>query len=259
MALEGFRPITNAEVAVPENCQLDSSNAATGKPWWNRTGTLLNLYWNPDYDYDGGGGEGHEDNRSYEKPLRCLEWRLSQRRGHQVGSFVAAYLNSDYGDDIPDVSTPYDPSRLYWPSRSIQNKREWIDILSRRSKWYVVMRIVVIHGSRSVHRSGLFGILGDAPIQIVDIRDQEKINALYDLAELCERESPNAQPPQSFYRSSAPEMENFLQDLFAASFDSRKMTFELRPTVMFRWCPLMCNHPGKVLDSMAWPPREDRY
>jgi hypothetical protein len=138
-------------------------------------------------------------------------------------------------------------------------KDDWNSILSCRSKLQVIMRIVVIHGPRSVHTTGLFGILDDAPIQIVDIRDQERTHAMYDLAEACEkRSSVELKSSQSFYRSSVQEVEMFLQDSVTYIFGQAEWPFELRPTVMFRWCPIMCNHPAERLDHMKWPVREDR-
>jgi hypothetical protein len=123
------------------------------------------------------------------------------------------------------------------------------------------MRTVVIHAPRIVHQTGFFGILGDAPIQIVDIRDQEKINAMYDLAETCERSSlEEVRNRQKFYRSSVQEMELFLQDSLIHTFGAAEWPFELRPTVMFRWCPLMCNHTAGPLKRRKryWPVKEDR-
>jgi hypothetical protein len=40
-------------------------------------------------------------------------------------------------------------------------------------------------------------------------------------------------------------MERFLRDLYSSSFHPFEMPSELRPAVMFRWCPLMCNIPAR--------------
>jgi hypothetical protein len=162
---------------------------------------------------------------------------LRQSKSGQVGSFVAAYLNHDYGDWVSEVSVPYESTYLLWPRRSSthqfhfihlnsKDEQQWIEILSHRPKWYVVMRVVVVHAPRSVHATRHFGILGVSPVQIVDIRDQKKIHALYDLAEAYETENSKVHSPQSFYRSSVQEMERFLRDLFTSSFNSTEMPSE---------------------------------
>jgi hypothetical protein len=229
--------------------------------WWGRERASLHLNWHGGYEHEFGVAWGAADGDGT-KPLRCLEQQLSQSGSGQVGAFSLGYLDDDYGNTIPDISVPYlreTQSRRRHSFIEESETDEWISILSCRSKWHVVMRIVVIHAPRSVHTTGLFGILGDAPIQIVDIRDQEKIHAMYDLAEACEKRSTiEVKTPQSFYRSSVQEMETFLQDSVIDIFGKAEWPFELRPTVMFRWCPLMCNHPGEMLNDMKWPVREDR-
>jgi hypothetical protein len=193
-----------------------------------------------------------------EKSLRYLDWKLGQGNSARVGSFAAAYLSHGYGVKAPDLSVPYDSTWYKWRRASDKDERKWIEILGRRRKWLVVMRTVIVHAPRIVRATGLFGILGDAPIQIVDIRDQAKIHALFDLAEACENESSRLYPSQSFYRSSVEEMECYLRDIVSSSLGPAEMSCELRPVVMFRWCPLMCNHLSKFIYSGAWPAEEDR-
>jgi hypothetical protein len=110
----------------------------------------------------------------------------------QIGAFSARYFDEDYGYGVvPDISIPYDKQshhRSTWHFYD-KDKAEWFEILSRRLRWQVVMRVVVIHGPRSVHTSGLFSILGNAPVQMVDDRDRARIHAMYNLAEAYERSS----------------------------------------------------------------------
>jgi hypothetical protein len=242
-----------------------SERVVPGEPWKAHELTLLHLNWTrgstcsghlPESDYSDSDQSEKEDRREpvdNEKPLRFLDWKLGRGHSGRIGSFAAAYLSHSYGVQAPDLSVPYESTWFKWPRASNKDERQWIEILSRRQKWLVVMRTVIVHAPRTVHATGLFGILGDAPIQIVDIRDQERIHALFDLAEACENESSEFCPSQSFYRSSVEEMECYLRDILSSSFGSAELSFELRPTVMFRWCPLMCNHRGKAIYSGTWP------
>ncbi len=53
--------------------------------------------------------------------------------------------------------------------------------------WMVVMRVTVIHADFATAAStGLFGLLGDAPVLLVDVFDEARIKALWKLAEKCE-------------------------------------------------------------------------
>lgn len=62
-------------------------------------------------------------------------------------------------------------------------KCERNEILKRLPSWSVVMRVVVVHGSfRAGAKSGLFGLLGDALVQIVPLSEQARVNAFLDLA-----------------------------------------------------------------------------
>lgn len=215
----------------------------------------------PESDYSNSDQSEEEDRGGpvdNETPLRFLDWKLGQGHSERVGSFFAAYLSHDYGVLAPNLSVPYESTWFKLQRRSDKDEQQWLEMLSRRPKWHVVMRTVIVHGPRSVHATGLFGILGDAPIQIVDIRDQEKIHALFDLAEACENESSRLHPFQSFYRSSVEEMGCYLRDIMTSSFGPAEVSFELRPTVVFRWCPLMCNHGGKHIYSGTWRAEEDR-
>jgi hypothetical protein len=60
-------------------------------------------------------------------------------------------------------------------------------LLNRKPKWLIVMRIVVTHApQRTIATSGLYGLLGDAPVQIIDVADRDRIDGLYALSEQCE-------------------------------------------------------------------------
>lgn len=59
--------------------------------------------------------------------------------------------------------------------------------LQRLRHGIVVMRIIVVHTTfETAARTGLFRLLGDACIQLVDAFDGPRLNAFFDFAEKCE-------------------------------------------------------------------------
>ncbi|KAF9887396.1 hypothetical protein FE257_010251 [Aspergillus nanangensis] len=68
----------------------------------------------------------------------------------------------------------------FWPAcpRSTKGIYNDLDVLASTGKdWLVSMRTMVIHATAQAgRRSGLFGHLGDAPIQLVDVSDTETIH-----------------------------------------------------------------------------------
>jgi hypothetical protein len=62
-----------------------------------------------------------------------------------------------------------------------------VGALQQLRHWTIVMRIIVVHTTlENAAKTGLFGLLGDAPIQLVDIFDDLRLDALFDFAEKCE-------------------------------------------------------------------------
>jgi hypothetical protein len=60
---------------------------------------------------------------------------------------------------------------------------ERIGALQKLRRGAVIMRINVVHTTiENAAKAGLFGLLGDAPIQIVDVSDTQRLDAFFDLA-----------------------------------------------------------------------------
>lgn len=124
-----------------------------------------------------------------------------------------------------------------------------LQLLQKRPSWVVVMRVLVVHASRRVGAaSGLFGLLGDAPVQVVDVNDQARVTALFDLAEECEREG-DIRVRQTLYRESPEALSRELHDLVVKRFGSRQQAPKMHPALMFRLCTKMCNHSGLADDE----------
>jgi hypothetical protein len=92
-------------------------------------------------------------------------------------------------------------------------KAELIDFIKQMPSWMVVMRVIVIHADFATAAStGLFGLLDDAPVLLVDVFDEARIKALWKLAEECEpRELVTV--CQGFYRESAKAYHQILRDI----------------------------------------------
>jgi hypothetical protein len=107
--------------------------------------------------------------------------------------------------------------------------------------WLIVMRVVVIHSDlASAAATGLFGLLRDAPVQIVPGSEEARVNQFYDLAEDCER-GRSITVVQDLKRSSHEELSQELRCVLVKKFDSEDLVAIMRPTIMFRLCSHMCN------------------
>jgi len=52
----------------------------------------------------------------------------------------------------------------------------------------VVMRTIIIHASyKYAAKTDIFGLLGDAPVQIVDVSDEARVKAFFDFADESQR------------------------------------------------------------------------
>jgi hypothetical protein len=127
-----------------------------------------------------------------------------------------------------------------------------VSLLNRRSKWMVVVDTVVTHASaRTAASLGLYGLLGDAPVQIVGLTEHERIDAYYTLAEQCEH-GATTNPSRQSVRRSGEKLEQGLKRLVT----SGELTASLCPAVIFRLCPFKCNQPTRTLPS-RWTDKMD--
>ena len=156
-----------------------------------------------------------------------------------------------WGPETPTIS----------PSISLRpNKIRDLEALQRLRQWKVVMRAVVVHSDvKTAVEAGLFGLLGDARIQIVDVSEETRIEAFLELAETCERKSAVV-PSQRFHRESVESMEKKLRDVVIEQFQSEELVTAMRPAIMFRLCTRMCNHVGNEHKSKRhWESSEQIY
>ena len=96
---------------------------------------------------------------------------------------------------------------------------------------------------KSAAATNHFGLLGEARVQIVDVSEQSRIEALFSLAETCERKS-RVTVSQDFSREAPGSLQRKLWKVVVEQFRSEEMAARMRPAVMFRLCTQMCNHVG---------------
>jgi hypothetical protein len=109
-------------------------------------------------------------------------------------------------------------------------------------EWLVVVKIVVIHLDLGrAADSGLFGLLGDEIVQVVDAA-LPLASRLYELAEYCERGASAIKPAQDFTRMSWNDMDALVKRTAFENLEDDEIGKRLRPAILFRLCTEMCNH-----------------
>ncbi|CRG92113.1 hypothetical protein PISL3812_09168 [Talaromyces islandicus] len=193
--------------------------------WFDSTRDSMHLNWEPSYgseiDCDG-------------SVLRSLAWDASQAVGG--GSLCISYFKSNF-----------------------VRKQELVDVLKQLPIWKVIMRVIVIHtDSRTGASTGLFGLLGDSRVQLVDVFDESRINAFFDLAEHCEPYGL-VTVRQQIPKDSAQSIQQKLRDAVMEKFRSDELLSRLRPVIMFRLCTEMCNRVGSTASLRGlWGAKEAR-
>ena len=148
---------------------------------------------------------------------------------------------------------PFDKP-IQFPLESIpvpEHRKQDLAAFRLLPEWLVVTRVVVIHlDFARAARTGLFGILGDEPVQILEAASP-LTSQLYELAESCERGAHAITAAQNFTRMSTNDMDAMVKRVAFKSFHDRESSMRMRPAIMFRLCTRMCNHsntPGGERD-----------
>jgi len=210
-------------------------------PWLDQSRDLVHLNWNPFKDA--------MYNIEYGHPLNYMAWKTHREKGF-VGSVTLDYMIYQLWN--PYIMPTYDPDTQDWhwarmSSRDDQALEPQLDdvidlkaILSVPS-CLVVMRTIVIH--QDLHEAaltGLFGLLGDAPVQVIDAREEARIEELWCLAEFSERELLGSNK-QDLVRVTADGLKQELKDTVTWRCESVDLLQTLRPAIMFRLCTQMCS------------------
>lgn len=205
-----------------------------GTKWLDRSRDSAHLGWTSAYEAQ----HLYTDDLN---PLDYLAWESSHLP--HGGSLMINALDEYYGRRDPWASPAASRPRPT-PSTLNSHKKQDLAALQKITPISIVMRVVVVHtDSTTAGKTGLFGLMADARIQIVDIADADRLNALFELAELYERSAP-AIFPQDFSRESLKAMHSRLRDVILNEFGSKELAGRVRPAIMFRLCTRDCNHLG---------------
>jgi hypothetical protein len=211
--------------------------------WENRVRDSVHMYWTRAYeaDYDGG---------SYNElaPIRHLVWSSTRLSGH--ASIMVERLDDSFSWEVPEYLCEVlgdHPPRI---TQRTSKAEEFIHTYKQLPHGcLVVMQVIVVHADvKTASATRLFGLLGDARIQIVDMSEEAKVDAFYKLAEECEHKNP-VSIAQDFTRRSLESVKQRLRDLIVIQFGTEELVPLMRPATMFRLCTLMCNHPGLAHQS----------
>ncbi|KAK5720382.1 hypothetical protein LTR17_015019 [Elasticomyces elasticus] len=215
--------------------QLPASNETTDlvweadtlrkQEWEDRARDSVHLHWTYIYRAD------------FESSGRPLDYLV--RRAASVaagGSFMAKYMDSkfDWAGEaarVSEIEKSLEPEIL----------RD-LEALRKLPSLQVVVRVVVVHCDfKNAANSGLFGLLGDARVQIVDVRDDNRVVDQYlALAEACEQGGSVA-VNQDFRRGLVAVTRQKLKNLIMSTYDCPRLAATVRPAIMFRLCTEMCN------------------
>lgn len=171
-------------------------------------------------------------------PLNWLVYESQRLQG--VSSLMLANLDTFFG--MPDLFDQDDFDDEHPNPIPLDNeKAQDLAALQKLPKWHVVMDIIAIHCDiASAKDSGLFGLLGDAWVQIVEASDVARVNAFFALAESCDQDKPLIESLQSL-QESADSMKRRLKGVIIRQFRSKELAAKMRPAIMFRLCTRKCN------------------
>ncbi|KAI1371351.1 hypothetical protein F4677DRAFT_435854, partial [Hypoxylon crocopeplum] len=109
------------------------------------------------------------------------------------------------------------------------------NFLRLRSSWVVVYIVIVHMDLEAAAATGLFGLLCDAPVQIVGLRDEAKMDAFDDFA-------PD---PNSLERATAM-LEYIVSRLHK---EGPKSELAMYPVIMFRLCTEKCYEAAEEMSG----------
>ncbi|CAD0110495.1 unnamed protein product [Aureobasidium uvarum] len=214
----------------PREADWETGNVIDRGFWEDASRDSTHMMWTAIYDIDFGPPiSGH--------PLTTLAQEAKRLNGS--ASFMLDEMTIGIGEGEPfDDPIP----QLFDKIPLDKGRPDDLAALKLLPEWMVVVRVVVIHlDLRRAADSGLFGLLGDEIIQVVDAASP-LVSQLYELAETCERGASAVTCAQDFTRMSADDMDAMVKRVAFKTFHDPEIGKRLRLAIMFRLCTQMCNH-----------------
>ncbi|KKK12928.1 hypothetical protein ARAM_006913 [Aspergillus rambellii] len=150
--------------------------------WFSPAQDIAALHWVPGDNIDVGGSEDFD-----------LTPELFHYADHGQGAGIPAYRIHAFHRA---TSSAYGRNKDY-------------DVLALRDHYFVWIKMVIIHiDDETARKSGLFGTLGDEPVQLIDVADTKSIARFRDLWASI---SPMDPEPLSFFNEQEPFQDRLQQ------------------------------------------------
>lgn len=201
----------------PDNTQEFAQYMVTN-PWLDSARDVVHINWDPVADiewqtYDWG------------DPVRCVMSYAAQTTMRRA-SIRLGLLRA-----MKSRVEPHDHYR--W------TRQQLADLMRTHSPsltWSVVVRPpIVVHATRTADTGGLFGALGDAPVQLVDIDDHTTIQKFIGI-----NSTPGVTVSSRIEPGELVEAGHELRDVVEAIFGPAEAAPALHPVIMFRLCMEPC-------------------
>lgn len=202
----------------PDNTQ-EFAQYMVKNPWLDSARDVVHINWDPLADIEW---------QTYDMgdPVRCVmsyAARTTARRASIRLGLLQAMKSRD---------KPHDHYR--W------TRSELADVMRAQAPgltWSVVVRSpIVVHAAVTSDYGGLFGLLGDAPVQLVDLDDHAKIQKFVEMAD-----TPGFTLSSPLHPGELTEAQQELRDALDAMFGSVEAAPAFRPVLMFRLCTQPCD------------------
>ena len=220
----------NAELwhEIPEDKRWVAWNDWNETQWWrDRARDSAHLHWDSSYEVDFA---------SSGDPLQFLAWHAAHMSGRC--SFMEKTLTFPHAYEYL-----YDWSELQRGWRTLGSTKELL-ALRQLPQCLVVVDLFMVHADfASAASTGLFGLLGDALVQVIDAADEKRIDTLFALAEESERIYP-VTARQNFRRESLGTVTQRLKDKLRKNYRAEDLVQSMRPAYMFCLCTVRCNRVG---------------
>ena len=190
IALEKGNYYDYGEVSPPVEAEW-ISHSHVERSWVDPSRDTIHLNWTPCYE-----AEHWADGSA----LDYLAWSAARARG---GSFMFDYLDNEFDGDA--------------------FLEERIEAFQQLQHGRVVMRVIVVHSEfQTAAETGLFGLLGDACVQLVDVSDEQRLDAFFEFAEKCESDAEDGILWFQDFDIESPELANkSLKDKLAETFGAQ--------------------------------------
>lgn len=181
--------------------------------WLDTARDVVHLNWCPEEDDEW-------DTYSWGNPLRCLAWWADRTRS-RVPSFSLAMLQShQIRSNLEPGFNPDEPNTGFRWTRP-----ELARLIRTRQEWMVTVAPPVVVHADAKDAAGLFGPLGDAPVQLVDLDDGATLDRMFSLGATTR--------PEGNLDLWRMDLKSSLDFVFRPS---EPPPPHLRPMLMFRLC-----------------------